>query len=231
MISSVGNSTADGRSVDTRTFAATLHGLLDPEREHELEMHTTAGRIADEFELLGPNVTCLTACAASAQAVGEAAELIRHGDAKVMLAGGAHSMIHPFGAGGFNLLTALSRRNDSPQTASRPFDLHRDGFVLGEGAGMIVLEEFEHARRPQAQPIYAELTGYGTTGDAYRMTDPHPEGRGAVTAIKNALADACISPRPTWGTSTPTAPAPGRTTPRRRPPSRPPSGATPIRRR
>ena len=192
VISSVGNSTADGRTVDSGQFARTLHRLLDPEREHELEMHTTAGRIADEFELLGPNLTCLTACAASAQAVGEAAELIRHGDAAVMLAGGSHSMIHPFGASGFNLLTALSRRNDAPEKASRPFDLNRDGFVLGEGAGMIVLEELEHAVARKAT-IYAELTGYGTTGDAYRMTDPHPEGRGAVSAIRAALADAHIA--------------------------------------
>ena len=88
-------------------------------------MHTTAGHVADEFDLCGPNLTCLTACAASAQAVGEAAELIRHGDADAMLAGGSHSMIHPFGVTGFNLLTALSRRNDAPQKASRPFDLNR----------------------------------------------------------------------------------------------------------
>ena len=193
VVSATGNSTADGRAVDTGRFAATLHGLLDGGREHELEMHTTAGRLADEFELLGPNATCLTACAAGAQAVGEAAGLVRHGDAPVMLAGGSHSMIHPFGVSGFNLLTALSQRNDAPEKASRPFDRDRDGFVLGEGAGMIVLEEFEHARARGAT-IYAELSGYGTTGDAFRMTDPHPEGRGAVSAIRNALADAKLSP-------------------------------------
>jgi 3-oxoacyl-[acyl-carrier-protein] synthase II len=110
-----------------------------------------------------------------------------------MLTGGSHSMIHPFGVTGFNLLTALSQRNATPQKASRPFDLTRDGFVLGEGAGMIVLEEYEHAKGRGA-PIYAELTGYGTTGDAYRMTDPHPEGRGAVMAMRNALKDAGLSP-------------------------------------
>ncbi len=193
VISGVGNATTDGRAVDTGAFTRTLYALLDPEREHELEMHTTAGRVADEFDLCGPNLTCLTACAASAQAVGEAAELIRHGDASVMLAGGAHSMIHPFGVGGFNLLTALSRRNDAPAKASRPFDLDRDGFVLGEGAGMVVLEDLDHATARKAT-IYAELTGYGTTGDAYRMTDPHPDGRGAVAAIRNALADAGLAP-------------------------------------
>ena len=113
----------------------------------EQELHTTSAHLAAHFDLEGPNYNCLTACAASSQAVGEAAELIRHGDADLMLAGGSHSMIHPFGVTGFNLLTALSTRNEAPQKASRPFDLHRDGFVLGEGAGMLVLEELEHAQQ------------------------------------------------------------------------------------
>jgi 3-oxoacyl-[acyl-carrier-protein] synthase II len=182
-----------GIRVDANKFIQTALGLLDGEREAELEMHTTAAHLAEEFELCGPNFTCLTACAASAQAIGEAAALIRHGDAEVMLAGGSHSMIHPFGVTGFNLLTALSQRNDAPEKASRPFDLHRDGFVLGEGAGMLVLEELEHARS-RGSTIYAELTGYGTTGDAYRMTDPHPEGRGAVQCMKMAVADAGLTP-------------------------------------
>jgi 3-oxoacyl-[acyl-carrier-protein] synthase II len=184
---------ANGYKVDAAKFAATGLGLFDPKRESEFEMHTTAGHLAGEFDLCGPNFTCLTACAASAQAIGEAAELIRHGDAEVMLAGGSHSMIHPLGVTGFNRLTALSQRNDSPQTASRPFDLTRDGFVLGEGAGMVVLEELEYAKKRGAT-IYAELTGYGTTGDAYRMTDPHPQGRGAIQAMKDAIRDAGISP-------------------------------------
>src|SRR5207249_10325847 len=123
----------------------------------------------------GPNYNCLTACAASSQAIGEAAELIRYGDADVMLSGGSHSMIHPFGVTGFNLLTALSTNNDAPEKASRPFDLRRDGFVLGEGAGMLVLEEYEHARRRGAR-MYAELTGYGSTSDAFRLTDSPPDG-------------------------------------------------------
>ena len=178
---------ASGFKVDHGKFAAAIGRRLDGPREAELEMHTTAGHLADEFDLHGPNFTCLTACAASAQAIGEAAEMIRHGDADVMVAGGSHSMIHPFGVTGFNLLTALSTRNDSPQTASRPFDATRDGFVLGEGGGVVVLEELEHAKRRGAT-IYAELTGYGTTGDAYRMTDPHPEGRGAIRAMQDALA-------------------------------------------
>jgi 3-oxoacyl-[acyl-carrier-protein] synthase II len=182
-----------GYRVQTPAFFRTAFGLLDGPREAQLEMHVSAGHVANEFDLCGPNFTCLTACAASAQALGEAAEMIRHGDADVMLAGGAHSMIHPFGVTGFNRLTALSQRNDAPQKASRPFDKDRDGFVLGEGAGMLVLEELEHAKARKA-PIHAELTGYGTTGDAYRMTDPHPDGRGAVQAMRNAIRDAGLAP-------------------------------------
>src|SRR5207302_4842415 len=135
----------------------------------------------------------LTACAASSQAIGEATELIRHGDADLMLSGGAHSMIHPLGVTGFNLLTALSRNNENPTKASRPFDLQRDGFVLGEGAGMLVLEELEHAKGRSA-PIYAELTGYGTTADAFRVTDSHPDGRGAIACIRMALKDSGLAP-------------------------------------
>ncbi|HKB38125.1 MAG TPA: beta-ketoacyl synthase N-terminal-like domain-containing protein, partial [Gemmataceae bacterium] len=121
-------------------------------------------------------------------ATGEAVEIIRHGDADLMLAGGSHSMIHPLGVTGFNRLTALSTRNEAPQKASRPFDLQRDGFVLGEGSGMLVLEEYEHAVRRGAN-IYAELTGYGSTADAFRVTDSHPDGRGAIACIQAALKD------------------------------------------
>ena len=134
----------------------------------------------------------LTACAASSQAIGEATELNRRGDVDVMLSGGAHSMIHPFGVTGFSLLTALSTHNDDPSTASRPFDLNRDGFVLGEGSGMLVLEELEHARSRGAH-IHGEILGYGSTADAYRITDIHPEGRGAIACINMALKDAGIN--------------------------------------
>ena len=186
-------SDANGFRADAAKFCGTTMKLFDARREYEFEMHTTAGHVAQAFDLCGPNMVCLTACAASAQALGEAAELIRHGDADIMLSGGSHSMIHPLGVTGFNRLTALSTRRDSPGTASRPFDLTRDGFVLGEGAGMLVLEEYEHAKKRKAH-IYAELTGYGTTGDAYRMTDPHPDGQGAVKAIRNAMLDANLKP-------------------------------------
>ena len=194
VITGVGRSCdASGYKVDHAKFAAVARGLLDGAREAELEMNTSAGHVAHEFDLAGPNFTCLTACAASAQALGEAAEMIRFGDADLMLTGGAHSMIHPFGVTGFNLLTALSTRRDSPQTASRPFDANRDGFVLGEGSGMVVLEELEHAKARGAK-IYAEFTGYGTTGDAHAMTDPHPEGRGAVRAMQDAIRNAGLQP-------------------------------------
>jgi 3-oxoacyl-[acyl-carrier-protein] synthase II len=143
--------------------------------------------------LQGPNYNCLTACAAGSQALGEAAELLRHGDADVMLSGGSHSMIHPLGMTGFNRLTALSTNNAEPTKASKPFDQRRDGFVLGEGAAMLVLEELEHAKRRQAT-IYAELTGYGSTGDAFAVTDSHPEGRGALACIKGAMRDSGLSP-------------------------------------
>ncbi len=166
---------------------------LNPMAELEQEPNMPAGYLASMFDAQGPNVNCLTACAASSQAIGEATEMIRRGDADVMLAGGAHSMIHPFGVTGFSLLTTLSTRNDEPQRASRPFDRLRDGFVLGEGAAMVVLEDLERAVR-RAAPIYGEVLGYGSTADAYRITDIHPEGRGAIACMRMALADASLDP-------------------------------------
>ncbi|MCA9174529.1 MAG: beta-ketoacyl-[acyl-carrier-protein] synthase family protein [Planctomycetales bacterium] len=169
-------------------------GLLDPKLEMEQEPNVPAGHLASLFNAQGPNANCLTACAASSQAIGEATEMIRRGDADVMISGGAHSMIHPLGVTGFNLLTALSKNNDEPKKASRPFDLHRDGFVLGEGGAMIVLEELERAKARGAN-IYGEVLGYGTTADAFRITDIHPEGRGAIACMRMALKDAGIEPQ------------------------------------
>jgi 3-oxoacyl-[acyl-carrier-protein] synthase II len=157
--------------------------------EYEEELHNLPAHLADHFELLGPNWNCLTACAAGSQAIGEAATLIRRDEADLVLTGGSNCSIHPLCMTGFNLLTALSTRNAEPAKASRPFDLRRDGFVMGEGAGMLILEELEHARRRRAR-IYAELTGCGCSGDAYRVTDSHPEGRGAIACMRAALADA-----------------------------------------
>jgi 3-oxoacyl-[acyl-carrier-protein] synthase II len=175
--------------LDMKTFVEAGLKILDPKAELEQEPNMPVGYLAGMFDAQGPNVNCLTACAASSQAVGEATEIIRRGEADAMLSGGAHSMIHPFGVTGFNLLTALSERNDEPEKASRPFDKHRDGFVLGEGGAMLVLEEYEHARKRGAH-IYGELLGYGTTADAFRITDTHPEGRGAISCLKMALSDA-----------------------------------------
>jgi 3-oxoacyl-[acyl-carrier-protein] synthase II len=181
------------RRIDEAVFERGGLEAFHAGQEAEQELHTSSGHLAAHFDLQGPNFNCLTACAASAQAVGEAVELIRHGDVELMLAGGSHSMIHPLGVTGFNRLTALSTRNDAPTKASRPFDLNRDGFVLGEGSGMLVFEELEHARKRGAT-IYAELTGYGSTADAYRVTDSHEEGRGAIACMKGALKDSGLSP-------------------------------------
>jgi 3-oxoacyl-[acyl-carrier-protein] synthase II len=181
------------RRVDTRRFTSLGMDSLDPLLEAEQEPGTPAGHVAAAFGARGPNFSCLTACSASAQAIGEATELIRNGSADVMLAGGVHSMIHPFGLTGFILLTAMSTRNDNPARASRPFDRDRDGFVLGEGGGMLVLESLDHARTRGAT-ILGEVAGHASTADAFRLTDCHDEGRGAVASMRLALADAGIDP-------------------------------------
>ncbi|MFM8985968.1 MAG: beta-ketoacyl-ACP synthase II [Planctomycetia bacterium] len=179
----------EGETLDVAKFTKLGLETLHPLSEVEQEPNMPAGHLAGLFDAQGPNLNCLTACAASSQAIGEAVEIVRRGEADVMLSGGTHSMIHPFGVTGFNLLTALSTRNDEPTRASRPFDNDRDGFVLGEGAAMVVLEELEHAKRRGAR-IHGEVIGYGSTADAYRITDTHPEGRGAAACITMALDDA-----------------------------------------
>jgi 3-oxoacyl-[acyl-carrier-protein] synthase II len=181
-----------GGEFDLATFTKAGLEWLHPTIELEQEPNMPAGHLAALFDAQGPNANCLTACAASSQAIGEAVEIIRRGEADAMLSGGTHSMIHPFGVTGFNLLTALSTNNEHPQQASRPFDRDRDGFVLGEGAAMVVLEEYEHARQRGAQ-MYGEVSGYGSTADAYRITDTHPEGRGATRCIQLALEDAGLN--------------------------------------
>lgn len=159
--------------------------------EVEQDPNMAAGHIAELFGIEGPNLNTLTACAASTQAIGEAMNLIRRGDANVMISGGCHSMIHPLGVTGFNRLTALSTRNDSCVSASRPFDRTRDGFVLGEGAGMLILEELEHARARGAT-ILCEVIGFGSTADAFRITDIHEDGRGGIASMRMALKDAGV---------------------------------------
>ena len=147
-----------------------------------------AAHVAKHFNACGMNRTCLTACAAGSQAIGEAFKAIQDNDADVILAGGAQSLVTLEGLVGFTLLNALSSRNEAPHAASRPFDAERDGFVLSEGAGIIVLESLEHAKARGAT-ILAEMLGYGTSADAYRVTDPHPKGEGAILCMQRAIDD------------------------------------------
>jgi len=189
----VGGWDADRNDLDTVRWARIAYEKLKPETELEQEPNMAAGHIAVLLGLEGPAFNTLTACAASTQAIGEATCQIRRGEADLMVSGGAHTMIHPLGVTGFNRLTALSTRNDSIETASRPFDMTRDGFVLGEGAGIIILEELEHARKRGAR-IYAEVVGYGSTADAFRITDIHETGRGGIAAMRAALEDAGLRP-------------------------------------
>jgi 3-oxoacyl-[acyl-carrier-protein] synthase II len=179
-------------TLDSRRWAEWAYKCLSPIVELEQDPNMATGHLAAMFNAQGPGFNCLTACAASTQAIGEATMLIRRGDADVMISGGCHSMIHPMGLTGFSRLTALSTRNDSVQTASRPFDQTRDGFVLGEGAGVLILEELQHATRRGA-PILGEIIGYGSTADAFRITDIHEEGRGAIAAMRGAVDDAGVS--------------------------------------
>lgn len=182
---------ADGK-VDTHKWADLARQRMSLHREVEQESNMVVAHLACEFGARGPAFNVLTACAASTQALGEATMQIRCGDADVILSGGAHSMIHPYGVTGFNRLTALSTRNDDIPSASRPFDMTRDGFVLGEGASVLILEEYEHAKARGAT-ILAEVVGYGASADAFRITDQDPEGDGAATAMRAALADAGVS--------------------------------------
>ena len=150
-----------------------------------------AGIVSMRFQAKGPNYATVSACATSAHAIGDATRTIQYGDADVIIAGGSEAAVTPMSIGGFANMKALSERNDSPATASRPFDATRDGFVMGEGAGIVILEELEHARRRGAR-IYAEVGGYGATGDAHHLTAPAPEGEGAQRAMRRALKDAGI---------------------------------------
>jgi 3-oxoacyl-[acyl-carrier-protein] synthase II len=165
------------------------------------------GHISMRFGAKGPSVTTTSACASSAHAIGESYRMIQYGTALAVISGGAEATVTPLGIGGFNALKALSTRNDSPETASRPFDRDRDGFVMGEGSGVLILEELEHAKRRGAK-IYAEVTGYGSTADANHITQPAPGGEGAVRCMSLCLADARLNPEQVdyinaHGTSTP----------------------------
>jgi 3-oxoacyl-[acyl-carrier-protein] synthase II len=166
-----------------------------------------AGVVSMRFNAKGPNYATVSACATSAHAIGDAFRTIQYGDADIMISGGSEATVTPMAIGGFANMKALSERNELPETASRPFDATRDGFVMGEGAGVVVLEELEHAKKRGAH-IYAEIVGYGATGDAYHLTAPAPEGEGAQRAMRRAMADAKLAPAEidyinAHGTSTP----------------------------
>jgi 3-oxoacyl-[acyl-carrier-protein] synthase II len=150
------------------------------------------GNISIHYGLMGPNTSVATACASAGNAIGDALRTIRTDDADIIITGGTEAAITPTGLGGFCSLRALSQRNDAPTKASRPFDRDRDGFVLSEGAGVLILEEYEHAKKRGA-PIYAELLGAAATADAYHITAPHPEGKGAIAAMQRAIRDARIA--------------------------------------
>ena len=201
-----------------------IGGFTTIEREHEAYLaggprkispffipssiiNLAAGQVSIRFGAKGPNLATCTACTASAHAIGDSFEIIKRGAADAMIAGGAEAAVCPMGVGGFAALRALSTRNDDPSRASRPFEKDRDGFVLGEGAGMVVLEELEFAKRRGAT-IYAEMVGYGMSGDAYHMTAPSENGDGAFRVMNAAIASAGIRPDQVdyvnaHGTSTP----------------------------
>ena len=185
---SIRNSSTNGQ-YRPKNFKETALRVFDTRSEREFEPNLSASHLAALFDAQGPNVNCIAACVSSAQAIGEATRLIRRDHADLMLAGGAHSTIHPFGVTGFQRLSALSTNNSNPASAVRPFDRDRDGFVIGEGSAVFVLEELEHARRRNVE-IWGEIRGYGSSQDAYRVTDTHPDGRGPTIAIRRALDDA-----------------------------------------
>jgi 3-oxoacyl-[acyl-carrier-protein] synthase II len=200
-----------GNATEVGVFLGSgIGGFITIEREHEALLkggprkispffipsaiiNLAAGQVSIRFGAKGPNLATCTACSASAHAIGESFEIIRRGDATAMICGGSEAAITPMSVGGFAALRALSTRNDAPERASRPFDKERDGFIIGEGAGVVILEELEYARRRGA-PIYAEVVGYGLTGDAYHMTAPSEDAEGATRAMGMALKKAGITP-------------------------------------
>jgi 3-oxoacyl-[acyl-carrier-protein] synthase II len=172
-----------------------------------LIINLAPGHISIKYGAKGPNISSVSACATATHSIGDAYQIIRRGDADAMIAGGTESTVTPLGIGGFAVMKALSDRNDDPQGASRPFEKNRDGFVLGEGAGIVVLEEYESAKKRGAK-IYGEVVGYGLTGDAYHLTAPAPGGEGAARCMRMALKNAGVNPEEVdyinaHGTSTP----------------------------
>jgi 3-oxoacyl-[acyl-carrier-protein] synthase II len=176
----------------TRTLIEKGHRRLTPFYIPMSIINMVSGNLSILYGMKGPNLSMVTACATATHAVGDAARLIEYGDADVMIAGGAESTITPTGIAGFGNAKALSTRNDDPATASRPWDKDRDGFVMGEGAGIVVLEEYEHAKKRGAR-IYCEVAGFGMSGDAFHMTSPSEGGEGAARCMRNAMRNAGVN--------------------------------------
>jgi 3-oxoacyl-[acyl-carrier-protein] synthase II len=181
--------------MDTQVRLLDRHGpeRISPFLPAMMISDMASGMVSIHFGIKGPNLCAVTACSTGADAIGLATRLIQYGDAEVMLAGGSEAAIEPIGIAGFCAARAMSTRNDNPEHASRPFDAERDGFVMGEGAGVLVLESLEHAQARGAR-IYAEVLGYGMTADAYHITQPDPDGDGALRAMRKALHDAGLQP-------------------------------------
>lgn len=177
------------RALDIHSTNPKVSAFLIP----KLIINMASGEIAIRYGFRGPNISPVTACATGVHAIGESMKMIQRESADVMVAGGTEAAISPLGFGGFCSMRALSRRNDDPTHASRPFERDRDGFVMGEGSGIVVLEELEHAKKRGAK-IYAEVAGYGMSADAYHITEPEPEGKGARAAMTLAIRDAGLEP-------------------------------------
>jgi 3-oxoacyl-[acyl-carrier-protein] synthase II len=181
----------DGK-LDVGEFVRRAYAVMDPENAINCEPHVPAQCLAALLDAQGPNLNCIAACASSAQAIGNAGEMIRRGEADVMLAGGAHSLIHPLGITGLLRLSVLTLANEKGEKAMRPFDANRNGFVVGEGGAIVALEELEHARARGAE-ILGELTGYSSGHEAYHLTDTHPGGRALADCVRKALCQAKLN--------------------------------------